>query len=138
MAVITCSICGNTVSQGIDIDICSRCIINGTDHNKLLAIRKFLEKYPDSTYKQVSLMLHISTADINRFIEQGSLLLIKKDNGKSVINIDSKSDQNKPDRRSELIKKLLVSPTPINSNKTKFNNDSRLVNDLKEKFFNEK
>ena len=82
MPYIKCQSCGNGSVQTLDIDICTKCIKLGNDKVKILAIKKYLEKYPEAKAQEVSQNLGISGKIIDRFIKEGSLILVQ--NGEKI------------------------------------------------------
>lgn len=132
MPVITCMICGSIATQSLDIDICTKCIKIGNDKTKILAIKKYLEKYPDVNIKDISKYLYISRSDLDRFIEEGSIDLIQDGNK---ICISQNTDDR--DKRRELFKKQITTFYPnssnVNQNRRNINLRSQLVKDLEQK-----
>ena len=131
MPVITCTICRNTSSQRLDINVCTRCIRFGGDDAKLLAIRMYIEKYPNAKYSEVGKALGISYDDMNRFIERGSLRLIQDPQGELIISKhkDEKKEQNEGKRK--IISQLASEYNKASQNQRRDRYDkSRLVEDL--------
>ena len=133
MAYIICQSCGNGVVQTLDINICTRCIKLGSDRIKVLAIKKYLEKYPEAKAQEVSQNLGISGKIIDRFIKEGSLILVQ--NGEKIRvkgQEKNKEDIKKEQKRQNLIKQL---SNMNNYSKTKVDKEerSKLLIDLEKR-----
>lgn len=126
MPYVTCTFCGKSGIQSLDIGICATCLKRDDDRVRVLAIKKYLELYPDAKMKDVSEALGIKMEIINRLIEEGSLLLSYDEDGR-VTNKEPKKET-AAQRRQRLISQL--SSTTVQGNSNLNNGNSRLVNDL--------
>ena len=127
MPYVKCTFCGKSGIQALDIDICSTCLKRDDDRIRVLAIKKYLELYPDAKMKDVSEALGIKMEIINRLIDEGSLLISYDEDGR-VTNKEEKKES-AADRRKRLISEL--SARSAQDTGTRNNNgNSRLVNDL--------
>lgn len=126
MPYVRCTFCGKSGIQSLDIDICSTCLKRDDDRVRVLAIKKYLELYPDAKMKDVSEALGIKMEIINRLIDEGSLLLDYDEDGR-VTNKEQKKES-AADRRKRLINQLAANTSQGNENSN--NGNSRLVNDL--------
>ena len=136
MPVITCMICGSTAAQSLDINICTKCIRMGNDGTKILAIEKYLEKYPNATINDLTQFLHIDRIDVDRFIKQGSIKLIPDESKICILQNADDKYKNRDKRREQFIKQIADFPSNSpNTNQIYKNNDteSQLVKDLEEK-----
>lgn len=129
MPYVTCSLCGNSGIQKIDIDICYRCIVTKGDGVKILAIKKYLEKYPGSTIIDLVKNLGIRQKDVDRFVEDGSLKLIYDSNGIIITDEKPKEIEKSKEHRKNIseLQKL------YNTAKKREDEKSKLVSDLEEK-----
>ena len=130
MPYITCQLCGSGVVQSLDINICTRCIKTGNDQTKILAIKKYLQKHPEAKFQEVSRVLGIDRNIIDKFIKEGSLILLE--------NNEETMDLNKAkEKRKNLIRQL---SDMRNYSQQRFNKDERsqLLIDLEEKRKNER
>ena len=130
MPYITCQLCGSGVVQSLYINICTRCIKTGNDQTKILAIKKYLQKHPKAKFQEVSRVLGIDRNIIDKFIKEGSLILIE--------NNEETMDLNKSkEKRNNLIRQL---SDMRNYSQQRFNKDERsqLLIDLEEKRKNER
>ena len=136
MPYISCSVCGRGSVQSLDIDLCTRCISLSDDKIKILAIKKYLEKYPDAKVDEVCRMLNITREKINQFVEQGSIRLIYDKDGIVVPFKDDKEDSEKNKKRRMLISQLANMDrysSSENNTRSSINNKSeksKLVTDL--------
>lgn len=107
MPYIKCQLCGSGGVQSLNINICTRCIKLGGDNTKILAIKKYIEKYPDAKVKEVSKALGISQEVIDRFIKEGSLILIEND-GETITaeELQKKEIQDAKEKRKKLAREL--------------------------------
>lgn len=133
MPYITCQSCGNSSVQTLDINICTRCIKLGNDKTKILAIKKYLEKYPETKLHEISQALGISREIIEKFIKEGSLMLSQ--NGEKITIADEKKDkenEDKDQKRKNLLRQL---SNMENYSKQRFNKEERsqLLVDLEKK-----
>ena len=125
MPYVTCTFCGKSGIQALDIGICSACLKRDDDRVRILAIKKYLELYPDAKMKEVSKDLNIKMEIINRLIEEGSLLLTYDEDERVTSNKPKK--ESTADRRKRLISELSAKSAQDTRNN---NGNSRLVNDL--------
>ena len=133
MLYIICQSCGNGVVQTLDINICTRCIKLGSDRIKILAIKKYLEKYPEAKAQELSKNLGISGKIIDRFIKEGRLILVQNGEKICVKNQEkNKEDIKKEQKRQNLIKQL---SNMDNYSKTKVDKEerSKLLIDLEKR-----
>ena len=101
---------------------------------KILAIKKYLEKHPKATLKAVAATLKISISDINRFIDEGILIIVENEKGEISVDSPLKNDS-KEKRRAELIKNLSDAyNSTAHTTSIKNNTNSRLVSDLRHKY----
>lgn len=132
MPYITCQLCGSGVVQSLDINICTRCIKTGNDQTKILAIKKYLQKHPKAKFQEVSRVLGIDRNIIDKFIKEGSLILLE--NNEETMNFNQSKEKEK---RKNLIRQL---SDMRNYSQQRFNKDERsqLLIDLEEKRKNER
>lgn len=133
MPYITCQLCGSGVVQSLDINICTRCIKIGSDKTKILAIKKYLEKHPKAKFQEVSRALGINQATMDRYIKEGSLMLIE--NGEETIDINQLQEQEREDRKEKRRNLARQLSDMDNYSRQRFNEEERsqLLIDLEKK-----
>lgn len=102
MPYIKCAICGKGGIQSLEIDICTTCIKRNDDRITILAIKKYLELYPDASMHEISENLGIKMDTIDRLIDEGSIQVIYDDNG-----IRKIANERKENPREEKRKKFI-------------------------------
>ena len=130
MPYITCAICGKGGIQSLEIDICTTCIKRNDDRIIILAIKKYLDLYPDAKMKEVSKVLGIKMETIDRLIDEGSIQVIYDDNGiKKIVN--ERKENSRENKRKKFIKEMSEYREKQNINKkTPGIGKSQLVKDL--------
>lgn len=107
MPYITCELCRCGGVQSLDINICTRCIKFGNDKTKILAIKKYLEKHPEAKAKEISRALGIEREVIDRFIKEGTLMLVKNGDGAIAVNeLQEKEIEDAKEKRRKLVRQL--------------------------------
>lgn len=144
MEFVTCCICGNRVQQSNGIDICGVCVKTQGDRIKILAIKKYLDIYPEATVQDVLKNLAVRQSDIDRYVKEGSVRLIYSKEGMKVVNAKKEEKEFKnsseEDRKKQVISELAKAYNPYvgkdrNIKGTK-KLQSKLVYDLDRRFNN--
>lgn len=136
MPYITCAICGKGGIQSLEIDICTACLKRKDDRITILAIKKYLDLYPDAKMAEISEELGIKMETINRFIDEGSIQVIYDDDGIAKIVNDRKENPFEV-KRKKFLKEM--SEYRRNQDVTKKSPNigkSKLVKDLNEIYGN--
>ena len=137
MPYVTCIFCGKGGIQALDIGICSECLKRNDDRIRILAIKNYLELFPDAKLSEISNNLGIKMDILNRLIDEGSLQIIYDENGERKILNKSKDENAWEKKRKQFIKDMNVYRN--NNNMTTKNPNikkSRLVEDLNKLYGN--
>lgn len=123
MEFVTCCMCGNRVQKSNGINICGLCINTKGDRVKILAIKKYLEKYPDASALDLVENLEIRPRDIDKFIKEGGLKAYKSIDGSKILRVQEKTE--KVLTKDEQRKATLTELAKVYNNKPQINIEKR-------------